>query len=78
MAFICESQFFYYFVDSHFAVQKPAFHHFHFIVEDILLHGFIGLLFEVSPKVIRRNSKMLAYRSGLYFFGETDVGLNVL
>lgn len=78
MAFICKSKFFYYFTNSHFAVQKTAFHHLHFIVEDILLHSFIGLLFEISPKIIWGNAEMLAYRFGFYLFGIANIRLDVL
>lgn len=35
-------------------------------------------VFEIPPKIIRGNTKMLAYRFGFYLFGIANVGLDIL
>ena len=49
MALLGKSKFLYDFIDSHIGMQKSVFYHLHFIIQNILLHGFIGLLLKISP-----------------------------
>ena len=49
MAFIGKAEFLHDFIDTHVSVQEAAFYQLHLVVQDVLLHGFIGLLLEVTP-----------------------------
>ncbi len=61
---IGKAQFIGNFVYTHIAVQKTIFDQFCLIMQDILLEGFVGVLFKIAAQVGVRYAKVLTQRPG--------------
>jgi hypothetical protein len=78
VALVRKAQFIRYFVHPHIAVQQTVFHQFQLVIDDVLLHGFVHMLFEIAAQVSFRNTKVLTDVFCPYTFRLVDICLYVL
>lgn len=78
MAFVGEAKFISNLVHPHIAVSKSGFHQFKFVLDNILLHTFPSLFFEVFTHISWGDVEGFGYLFSFKVVGLVDIKVDVV